>query len=53
MGFSISYDAGVFGALAMILLVAVGVIVAAWLFTAAKDAHDEVLEDDQGTDLKW
>jgi hypothetical protein len=46
MGFTIGYDIGVLGALLIWALAAVGTMVLAFILTAAKRAHDDVVEDE-------
>jgi len=55
MGFSINYgDVGFLGALLAGCLIAVALIVVFWLVKASKEAHDDVVENEEsGDDLKW
>ncbi|MDO6413725.1 hypothetical protein Q4F19_04955 [Sphingomonas sp. BIUV-7] len=46
MGFTIDYDVGILGALLIGALGIVGMMVLAIVLTAAKRAHDDIVEDE-------
>ena len=46
MGFSIDYDFGTLGAIAIVLLVSAGAIALAFLITSANRARHDVVDDD-------